>query len=122
MRQTSLPCFDDLMQLARQHPEQLETLREQLTLEVLDNTPDHDMRCRLEQLVFRINAERLRHRSPMALCLKFSSLMHDKLLSMRNEMQKLSVGVYTEIHESPSDAAEQSQAKTSKVIYLNQYR
>lgn len=120
MRQTSLPCFDDLMQLARQHPEQLESLREQLTQEVLDSTPDRDMRSRLEQLVFRINAERRRHRSPMALCLKFSSLMHDKLLSMRSELQKLTTD--TETHNAQLYTTKRDTVSSSKVIYLDHYR
>jgi hypothetical protein len=120
MCQTSLPCFDDLMLLAQQHPDQLESLREQLTREVLDSAPDAGMRSRLEQLVFRINAERQRHRSPMALCLKFSSLMHDKLLNMRSELQKLTTDAETHTPQPP--ATKQSRVGSSKVIYLDQYR
>lgn len=122
MRQTSLPCFDDLMLLARQHPEQLESLREQLTQEVLESAPDVAMRSRLEQLVFRINAERQRQRSPMALCLKFSSLMHDRLLNMKTELQKLTLDTTPETSESVKRTAECSRIGTAKVVYLDHYR
>lgn len=125
---TRLPCFDELLTMARQSPEQLEALRDQLTQEVLDSTPDQGMRQRLEQLVFRINAERSRHHSPMALCLKFSSLMHDGLLSMRRELEKLSspVEIKSLVDASPSKTARRQVGwpanHTHKVVYLKDYR
>ncbi|SFW98543.1 DUF3135 domain-containing protein [Marinospirillum alkaliphilum] len=120
-----LPCFDELLTMAQQSPEQLEALRDQLTQEVLDATPDQGMRQRLEQLVFRINAERSRHRSPMALCLKFSGLMHEGLLSMRRELEKLSGSTAVEapkVMTSAEKVADQPITRRPKVVYLKDYR
>lgn len=119
MNQTALPCFDELLLLASQHPEQLEQLRSLLTQEILDSTQDQGMRKRLEQLVFRIDAERCRHSNPMGLCIHFSSLMHDGLYHMQNELAKLvSTSTTQSIHQHrPIRTRHQGQ-----VIQLSRYR
>lgn len=122
MNQTALPCFDDLLALASRHPEQLELLRTRLTQEILDSTNDQDMRQRLEQLVFRINAERCRHTHPMALCIRFSSLMHDGLYHMKHELEKLVATTNAaprRHHPVPTSARSKHQGQ---VIQLASYR
>lgn len=119
MNQTALPCFDDLLVLASQHPEQLEQLRSRLTQEILESTQDQDMRRRLEQLVFRINAERCRHTNPLGLCIHFSSLMHDGLYHMQHELEKLvSTNTACRIHHGRSVKTRHQ----GQVIQLSRYR
>lgn len=89
MNASALPDFDQLLDLAQNSPEELERLRREMTRQVLDSTTDQGMRQRLEQLVFRIDAERHRGRTPLSLCLHYSSLMQDHLLILNQELHRL---------------------------------
>ncbi|WP_114418357.1 DUF3135 domain-containing protein [Marinospirillum perlucidum] len=86
MSQSSLPCFDQLLELAREAPDQLENLRLKMTREILDGVPDRQMRQRLQQLSFRIDAERRRGRPPLALCMHYSELMHRHLEKLHQHL------------------------------------
>ncbi|SFC12149.1 Protein of unknown function [Marinospirillum celere] len=124
MRPSALPCFDELLELARNSPEDLEALRRKMTSEILNSTLDNDMRQRLEQLAFRIDAERRSGRPPLALCIHYSSLMHSQLAHLSQELSKLFNNPCPQQPGKPllGELKQKAQQKNSKVICLDQYR
>lgn len=74
----ALPAFDTLLDLAQHDPEALERLRQTLCEQVIANAPETG-RERLRGLLWRIDRERQRARSPMASCLRLQTLMLDSL-------------------------------------------
>ena len=111
MNAPALPNFDQLLDLARNSPEELERLRQEMTHQILESTPNRGMRQRLEHLVFRIEAERRRGRTHLALCLHYSTLMHDQLLTLHHELQRLLHPVSQTSHLVQSKAPMQPTAK-----------
>jgi len=91
MSRSDLPCFDELMQMSRQDPDKLEALRLRLTDELLRDKPPEQRRS-LEQLAFKIEAERTRCQSPMGLCIRFSNMMHERFWNMAGLLQRLQSG------------------------------
>lgn len=85
---TSLPCFDTLMEMAQQDPQALEALRQKLTDEIVEQS-NQKQRRKLEQLRFRIEGERYRATTPLASCIRLSSLMHDTLYHLNIHLEKL---------------------------------
>ena len=79
----SLPEFEELLGMARNDPAALETLREELTQEVLANARDEAQRKRLEGLVFKINMERRRSSSPMGATIRLSEMMCRSLADLQ---------------------------------------
>ena len=77
-----MPSFEELTTLAQEAPEALEALRRQLCEQILQQAPDHMCR-RLKGLQFKIDMERRRAKTPMASCLKLSSMMNDSLLELK---------------------------------------
>lgn len=71
--------FDEWSRLAKTDPAAFEARRLALIEEYLDQFPPLDQR-RLRGLQFRIDMERRRARTPMAACLRLSSMMWDSLL------------------------------------------
>lgn len=71
--------FDEWSQLARTDPSAFEARRLALIEEYLGQFPLPEQR-RLRGLQFRIDMERRRAHTPMAACLKLSSMMWDSLL------------------------------------------
>lgn len=76
-----IPCFDDMMKLAKNNPAEFEAMRIRLCSEVIDSAPEY-MQKRLEGLQFTIDMERKKAKSPMAACLKLSSMMNDSLVEL----------------------------------------
>ena len=72
---TELPDFDVLLSMARNRPDELETLRHDLVRSVIDRCASHEGRRRLEGLQFRVDMERERARTPLAACIKVSEMM-----------------------------------------------
>lgn len=91
MSRSDLPCFDELMEMNRQNPEKLEALRQQLTNELLRGKSPEQRRS-LDQLVFRIEAERSRCKNPLGLCIRLSSMMHDRFWKMAGLLKRLDDG------------------------------
>lgn len=79
---TSLPSFEHMMELAREQPDELERIRQQVTRDVIASAPAH-LRSRLEGLQFQIDMERKRSVNHVNTCLKISSMMHDSLDELR---------------------------------------
>jgi len=85
---SQLPSFDVLMELARNNPEKLEEIRQQMSAEILaDATPS--VRAKLEGLNFRIDMERQRCKNPLQSCMRITALMHDSFDRMREELDIL---------------------------------
>jgi hypothetical protein len=75
----ALPAFDTLLEMAREDPEGLERLRQSLCEEVIRRTPDALREERLRRLLWRIDCECQRARTPLGACLRMSTLMLDAL-------------------------------------------
>ena len=91
---SQLPEFDELMKLAQENPEQFEELRQQMCDELIQSAPSEHRR-RLRGLQFQIDMERRRAKTPMAACMKISSMMHDSFAELRdalNELQDMRAG------------------------------
>ncbi len=71
--------FDEWASLARANPHAFEARRQALIDDFLRQFPDPERR-RLRGLQFRIDMERRRARTPMAACIRLSSMMWDSLL------------------------------------------
>ncbi len=70
-----LPDFDKLLEMARQRPDELEALREQMVENVISSART-EYRHRLRGLQFRIDMTRAKSKTPLAACLRISELMH----------------------------------------------
>lgn len=71
--------FDEWASLAKANPHAFEARRQALIDNFLGQFPDPERR-RLRGLQFRIDMERRRARTPMAACIRLSSMMWDSLL------------------------------------------
>ncbi len=81
-----LPAFDVLVDMARNDPDRLEVLRQQLTSQIIENASSGHQRKRLEGLQFRIDLERERARSPLAATIKLSEMMCHSLAELHRSM------------------------------------
>ena len=81
-----LPAFDVLVDMARNNPEKLESLRQQLTARVIDGASTEEKRRRLQGLQFRVDMERKRARSPLAATIRISEMMCHSLADLHRSM------------------------------------
>ena len=81
-----LPAFDVLVDMARNDPQRLESLRQQLTSRIIENAPTEQKRKRLEGLQFRVDMEREKARSPLAATIKISEMMCHSLADLHRSM------------------------------------
>jgi len=110
--QRDLPDFDTLMEMAKNAPDQLESLRSEMIQEVIDDAePEHQQR--LKGLQFTIDMEIERAPNSYVSCMKLSALMHNSMSRLRSYFDENG-----EIQE-PSDQTEQAKA-TAKVICFEQ--
>lgn len=77
-----LPCFDTLVEIAKEDPEQLERLRDALTQQLIDNAPTH-RHHRLNGLQFKIDLERERAGSALSACITLSEMTHESLQRLK---------------------------------------
>ena len=101
-----LPAFDVLVDMARNDPDRLEVLRQQLTAQIIENASSGHQRKRLEGLQFRIDLERERARSPLAATIKLSEMMCHSLAELHRSM-------VTPLHEENETS---SKSETAKVL------
>ena len=73
----ALPAFDTLLEMARHDPEGLERLRRSLCEQIIARNADQQRQHRLRGLVWRIDHECRRARTPLAACLRMHTLMLD---------------------------------------------
>lgn len=82
----NLPDFDQLLELAKNKPEELETLRAKLVGSLIAKASG-DTQARLRGLQFQIDAQRKIHKSPLGACIKISSMMknsfHDLITQLK---------------------------------------
>jgi hypothetical protein len=81
-----LPAFDVLVDMARNDPHGLETLRRSLTNAVITAAPNEEARRRLRGLQFRIDMERERATTPLAATIRLSELMCHSLARLHRSM------------------------------------
>jgi hypothetical protein len=72
---TRLPAFEVLVDMARNDPEGLETLRRSLTNAVISTASNESSRRRLKGLQFRVDLERRRAQSPLRAAIRISEMM-----------------------------------------------
>lgn len=95
-----LPGFDVLVDMARNDPEGLETLRRSLTDAVIAGASSDTTRRRLQGLQFRVDLERRRAGTPLAAAIRISEMMCHSLASLHASMV-----TPDEVIESVSQAA-----------------
>jgi hypothetical protein len=81
-----LPAFDVLVDMARNDPQGLETLRRSLTNAVITAATSENARQRLRGLQFRIDMERRRAPTPLAAAVRLSRLMSDSLTDLHRAL------------------------------------
>lgn len=81
-----LPAFEVLVDMARNDPEGLETLRRSLTNAVIAGASSDTTKRRLEGLQFRVDLERRRAGTPLAAAIRISEMMCHSLASLHASM------------------------------------
>ena len=81
-----LPAFEVLVDMARNDPEGLETLRRSLTNAVIAGASSDTTRRRLQGLQFRVDLERRRASTPLAAAIRISEMMCHSLASLHASM------------------------------------
>ena len=74
----TIPSFDELVEINRHSPADLEALRTGLIKHTIDQAPEATRR-RLNGLQFQIEMERRRASNALAACIKISRMMHESL-------------------------------------------
>jgi hypothetical protein len=81
-----LPAFDVLVDMARNDPQGLETLRRSLTDAVIAAASNEDTRRRLQGLQFRVDMERRRAATPLAATIRISEMMCRSLADLHRSL------------------------------------
>ena len=81
-----LPEFDELVDLARNQPEELEALRLLMIEDVINSASSEAQRRRLEGLQFKVDMERRRAASPLAATIKLSEMMCQSLADLHRSL------------------------------------
>jgi len=81
-----LPAFDVLVDMARNDPKGLETLRRSLTDAVIAAASNDHTRRRLRGLQFRVDMERRRANTPLAATIRISEMMCKSLADLHRTM------------------------------------
>ena len=81
-----LPAFEVLVDMARNDPKGLETLRRSLTDAVIATASNDTTRRRLQGLQFRVDMERRRATTPLAATIRISEMMCKSLAELHRSM------------------------------------
>jgi hypothetical protein len=103
-----LPAFDELVDMARNDPQGLETLRRSLTDAVITAASNESTRRRLQGLQFLVDMERRRATTPLAATIRISEMMCRSLAELRRCM----------VETLDSSPAEQTADEPAPVIQL----
>ncbi|MGD8418182.1 MAG: DUF3135 domain-containing protein [Pseudomonadales bacterium] len=95
---TRLPAFEVLVDMARNDPEGLETLRRSLTNAVIATARSEHSRRRLQGLQFRVDLERRRAASPLAATIRISEMMCRSLADLH-------ASLLTPVEDAPAGSA-----------------
>lgn len=102
--------FDRWSSMAKQDPERFEQMREQLLGQMIEQSPD-SIKHRMQGLQWQIDQIRNQSPTPMASCLKISTMMWNSLLGERGLLTAL---------ETPDRILNQGmEADENKVVHLN---
>ena len=107
--QRDLPDFDTLMEMAKNAPEKLESLRSEMIEEVI-NDAKPELQQRLKGLQFTIDMEIERSPNSYVSCMKISSLMHDSMSRLRS---------FFDENGKIQDAEEQPKASAKVICFEN---
>ncbi len=83
---TRLPAFEVLVDMARNDPHGLETLRRSLTESVIAAAGSDSTRRRLKGIQFRVDIERQRAATPLAATIRISEMMCRSLANLHASM------------------------------------
>ena len=83
---TRLPAFTVLVDMARNDPDGLETLRRSLTNAVIATAASERAKRRLQGLQFRVDLERRRAGTPLAATIRISEMMCHSLRDLHASM------------------------------------
>lgn len=83
MSPMQLPDFNSLVKLAKESPEDFEILRKALIEEAITSA-QQDSQRRLRGLQFQIDMTRRKSKTPLAACIRISSLMQASLIELRD--------------------------------------
>lgn len=81
-----LPAFDVLVDMARNDPQGLETLRRSLTDAVIAAASNDTTRRRLQGLQFKVDMERRRASTPLGATIRISEMMCRSLAELHRSM------------------------------------
>jgi hypothetical protein len=81
-----LPAFEVLVDMARNDPQGLETLRRSMTDAVIAAASNETTRRRLQGLQFRVDMERRRATTPLAATIRISEMMCRSLADLHRSM------------------------------------
>ncbi|MFU8814250.1 MAG: DUF3135 domain-containing protein [Pseudomonadales bacterium] len=104
-----LPAFDVLVDMARNDPQGLETLRRSLTDAVITAASNEATRRRLQGLQFLVDVERRRATTPLAATIRISEMMCRSLAELRRCMIE-------SVHGEPSQAARAAPQEASAEV------
>ena len=100
--------FDEWMALNRRDPDAFEVQRQALVEQVIETAPQ-TMQRRLRGLMFEIDAERAKAKTPLQACMNISSLMWERFDALRLHMnilthpEKLSESEKIQLHRSTEE-------------------
>lgn len=105
-----LPSFEDMVKMAQNDPDALESLRQEMCEAVIQSAPETSQR-KLRGLQFKIDMERRRAKTPMASCIRLSQMMHESFAQLRealNDMQGAPTKTLRSLVKDPLLASEQA--------------
>jgi len=80
--------FDELMELAKDRPDEFESLRQQLINQLIDSMPE-GRQLNVRRYQWRIDQETRRHDNSLGCCIKLSAMMSSRMLEMGRQMDLL---------------------------------
>ena len=81
--QSQWPTTDELLKLAKENPDALESLRQREIESLISSAPE-SMQRRLRGLQFQIDAKRSLSKTPMAACVAISQMMFDSVYELND--------------------------------------
>lgn len=81
------PVLDpqNLMEIARSNPEELERIRVREVEQLISRAPAH-LKQRLRGLQFQIDCKRRLHKTPLGACIEISKMMFDSVYSLNEAL------------------------------------
>ncbi len=87
MTQPLLPSFNELVQLAQQDPQALESLRLHACEQLIQAATPEEQR-KLRGLQFKIDMERQRSKSTTSICIRLSEKMHTAFTQLKSVLSQ----------------------------------